>query len=199
MRPGRLALGWLILGLCGCASTRLPDPALLASLRGAHSYAGSLRVSVDGPELRGRAAVVLAARRPDALRVELPGPRGPRLVVVARDGRLCAVFPADRAVLRSPATADDLRQLLGVALDPAGVLDLLLGLPPADARDVRLEWGPQLPRRVRARLPDGGRVDIRVDGAELGANLASAAFEEPPTGGFREIDPAEARRLWSGR
>jgi hypothetical protein len=199
LRSGRLALGWLILGLCGCAATRPPDLAALASIRAARSYAGSLRVSVDGPELRGRAAVVLAARRPDALRVELPGPGGPRLVVVARDGRLCAVFPRDRAVLRSPATADDLRQLLGVALDPAGGLDLLRGQPPADARDVRLDWGPQLPRRVRARLPDGGRVDIRVDGAELEASLASAAFDEPPTAGFREIDAAEARRLWSGR
>ncbi len=133
--------------------------------------------------------MVLAARRPDSLRVELPGPSGPRLVVVAREGRLCAVFPGERAVLRSAARADDLRQLLGVALEPAGVLDLLLGTPPPDAREVRVDWGAALPRRVRARLPDGGRVDIRVDDAELGPVLPDAAFDDRLQRGAPPVEP----------
>jgi hypothetical protein len=63
----------------------------------------------------------MAFRRPDALRIEIPGPAGARLVAVVRAGRLTAVLPAERAVLESAASAAELEALLGVALRPAEI------------------------------------------------------------------------------
>ena len=50
--------------------------------------------------------MLLAFRRPDALRIEIPGPAGARLVAVARGDRLWAVFPAERAVYYGAARAE---------------------------------------------------------------------------------------------
>jgi hypothetical protein len=141
----------------------------------------------------------MAFRRPDALRIEIPGPAGARLVAVIRAGRLTAVLPAERAFLDSPATAADLEALLGVALTPTELMDVLVGTAPAGLRDYRASWGETLPRRVQAVLADGTRLDARVDEAEKDVALPEAAFDPPPHPGYRPVDAAEARRLLGGR
>jgi hypothetical protein len=163
------------------------------------SYSARLRVSLDGPELRARSRALVAFLRPDALRIEIPGPGGARLLAVARNRSLAAVFPADRAVFRGAATAAELEALLGVGLEPAEVMDLLLGLPPRRLRASRVRWGPSLPRRIEATLPDGARLDVSVEDAETGVELPPQAFDEPPHRGYREVTAAEARGLWSAR
>jgi hypothetical protein len=165
----------------------------------ATSWSGSARVSVKGEDLRGRSQVILAFRRPDALRIEIPGPAVARLVAAARAGRLTAVIPAERAVLESGATADDLEALLGVGLTPGELMDVLVGVAPPGLREYRVRWGERLPRRVRAVLRDGTRLDARIDDAEAGLALPEAAFDPPRHEGYRRIDAAEARRLLGGR
>jgi hypothetical protein len=165
----------------------------------ARSYSGRLRVTLKGPEMRGRTAALLGFRRPAALRLEIPGPAGPRLVAVARDEALTAVFPGERAVFRGEATADGLLDLLGVPLSPAEVMDLLVGTPSPRVRDYRARWGPSFPRELQATLPDGGRLKVTVESATLDPDLPDAAFAEPPHEGFRPVDAAEARRLWGAR
>jgi hypothetical protein len=164
----------------------------------AGSYSGSLRVSVRG-ELRGRTQVLLAFRRPDALRLEIPGPAGARLIAVARAGRLVAVLPSDNAVFESRASAAELGVLIGVALSPAEIMDLLVGVAPAGLRDYDVRWGARLPRRIRAVLEDGTRVEARVDDAEAGVELPEAAFLPPEHAGYRPVDAEEARRILGGR
>ena len=105
------------------------------------------------------------------MRIEIPGLSGPRLVAVARAGRLTAVLPADRARLESAAGPSDLEALLGVALSPGELMDLLLGVAPAAARRFEADWGETLPRRVRAELADGTELDARVDEAEADVEL----------------------------
>jgi hypothetical protein len=96
-----------------CATASLPPPAdVAARARDAASYSARLRVSLKGPELRARTAALVAFRRADRLRIEIPGPTGPRLVAVTRGGRLTAVFPGERAVYSGPATAPELEALL---------------------------------------------------------------------------------------
>jgi hypothetical protein len=143
--------------------------------------------------------VLLAFRRPDAVRLEIPGPSGARLVAVAREGRLVAVLPGERAVLESGATADDFGALLGVALAPGELMDVLVGKAPVRLASYRARWGETLPRRIEARLDDGTRLKATVDEAEMDEALPPAAFEPPPHPGYRPIDAAEARRLLSGR
>jgi len=149
--------------------------------------------------MRGRSRVVMAFRRPDALRIEIPGPAGARLVAVVRGGRLTAVLPAERAVLESAATAADLEALLGIALSPPELMDVLVGKAPPGLRDYEARWGETLPRRVEALLADGTRLVATVDDAEAGVELPEGAFGAPPHPGYRSIDAAEARRLLGGR
>jgi len=189
-----------VLALTGCATAGVPPPQAVADrAAAASSYSARLRVTLKGPELRGRTAALLGFRRPDALRIEIPGPSGARLLAVARGESLVAVFPAERAVFRGQATAEGLEALLGIALTPAEVMDLLLGTAPARVRDYRARWGPELPREVRATLPDGGRLKATVESATLDPALPEAAFAEPEHDGYRSIDAAEARQLWGAR
>ena len=189
-----------VLALAGCATGGLPPPrAVVDRAAAASSYSARLRVTLKGPELRGRTAALLGFRRPAALRIEIPGPTGARLLAVARDESLIAVFPGERAVFRGQATAEGLEALLGIALTPSEVMDVLLGTPPARVRDYRARWGPDLPREVRAVLPDGGRLKVTVETATLDADLADAAFADPEHEGYRSIDAAEARQLWGAR
>ena len=188
------------LTLAACASVPVPPPADVARrAAAARTYSGRLRVSLKGPELRGRTAALLGFRRPDALRIEIPGPAGARLLAVAQGDALTAVFPAERAVFRGRATADGLQDLLGVALSPAEVMDLLLGTPSPRVRDYRARWGPSLPRELAATLPDGGRLKVTVESVTLDPDLPDAAFAEPAHEGYRAVDAAEARRLWGAR
>jgi hypothetical protein len=154
---------------------------------------------VKRADLRGRSRVLLAFRRPDAMRIEIPGPAGARLVAVVRAGGLTAVLPAERAYLESGASAAELDALLGVALEPAELMDVLVGKAPPGLREYEASWGEALPRRVRAVLADGTRLDARVDEAEKDVPLPEAAFEPPPHPGYRPVDADEARRLLGGR
>ena len=197
-RPRPELAGALLLA-AACATARLPPPGVAERAAAATSWSGSARVSVKGSEMRGRSRVLMAFRRPDALRIEIPGPAGARLVAVVRGGRLTAVLPAERAVLESAATAADLEALLGVALSPAELMDVLAGKAPPGLRDYRARWGETLPRRVEALLADGTRLVVNVDDAEAEVTLPEAAFDPPPHPGYRSIDAAEARRLLGGR
>ncbi len=183
----------------GCAKLTPPLPGVPEAARFASSYSASLRVSLQGPKLRARTAALVAFRRPDALRVEVPGPAGPRVVAVTRAGRLTAVFPQSRAVFEADATRDSFLALFGIPLDPDEVMDLLVGAPSPRLRAYEAGWGDSLPHRIRTTLPDGGRLDVHVDEAEAGPRLPEAAFEAPPAKGYRVVDADEAGRLWGGR
>jgi hypothetical protein len=78
-------------------------------------------------------------------------------------------------------------------------MDLLVGTPSARVRDYRARWGPSLPRELQATLPDGGRLKVTVESADLDPDLPEAAFAEPASEGYRAVDAAEARRLWGAR
>jgi hypothetical protein len=165
----------------------------------AERYSGSLRVSVKGKEVRGRSRVLVGFRRPSFVRLEIPGSAGARLVAVVRGDRLMAVFPSERAVFESTATAADFDALLGVALAPEELMDILVGVKPSRLRSYRAGWGERLPERIEAVLPDGTRLKATIDDAELGPPLPAAAFEFPPHPGYRPVDADEARRLLGGR
>ena len=187
-------------GASCAAPLAIPPAAVLEQARVVPSYSARLNVTLRGPELRARTRVLLAFRRPDGLRIEIPGPTGARLIAVARGERLWAVFPAERAVYEGAARATDLESLLGVALAPSEVMDLLTGVPSPRVRAYRARWGAALPRQIDATLPDGARLKATVEDAEAPANtLGPSAFLEPPHDGYRSVDADQARALWSAR
>jgi len=187
------------MGLAGCATWNPPPPRAAAQAAAAAVYSGSLRVSVKGEDVRGRSRVLVAFRRPDGVRLEIPGSAGARLVAVVRGGRMTAVLPPHRAVMEGAATAADFDALLGVALSPEELMDVLVGVAPPRLRSYRAGWGERLPERIEATLPDGTRLKATVDDAEIGLDLPAAAFEFPPHPGYRTVDASEARRLLGGR
>lgn len=193
---GAVVLAAALLAPAGCASSRLPPPAVAEAARTAPSYAARLRVSLRGPGVRGRADALIGFRRPDALRLEVPGPAGARLLAVASAGVLTAVFPSERAWTRGPATAEGVEALLGVGLSPAELMDLLVGVRPPRLVSYEARWGGALPRSLSASLPDGTRLTARVEDAEAGPPLRPEAFAEPRHEGYRRVDLAEARDLW---
>ena len=197
-RTGPALAGLALLG-AACATVSLPAPEVAERARATETYSARLRVALRGPELRARTLVLLAFRRPDSLRIELPGPAGARLVAVARGGSLAAIFPGERAVFEGAATPEALEDLMGVSLSPAEIMDLLVGTPSGRVRDYTARWGAALPREIEARLPDGARLKVTVEEPETGAPLPERAFEPPPHDGYRQVDAAEARRLWSAR
>jgi hypothetical protein len=184
----------------GCAARMVPPSAGVAdAARAATTYSARIRVTLDGPTVRARTPVLLGFRRPDALRVEVPGPTGARLIVVAHGPALWAVFPAERAVYAGAATEAGLRDLLGVALTPAEVMDVLVGVRPPRLSRYSARWGPALPRSIDATLPDGARLKAAVEDPRAGEPLPADAFTEPPHDGYRPVAADEARSLWGRR
>jgi hypothetical protein len=198
-RTPRVVLAGLLLASTGCATWSPPPPRAAETAAAAGVYSGDLRVSVKGEAVRGRSRVLVAFRRPSAVRLEIPGSAGARLLAVVRDEHLTAVFPAHRAVFEGAATPAGLDALLGVALAPNELMDILVGVTPPRLRSYRASWGERLPERIEAVLPDGTRLKATVEDAEIGLSLPAAAFEFPPHPGYRPVDAAEARRLLGGR
>lgn len=116
-----LELAALALTAAGCAKAVPAPPEVVRAAAALTSYSGSLRVTVRGQDLRGRSHALVAFRRPDALRIEIPGVTGARLLAVVAGGQLTAVLPADRAVLEREASPAELEALcLPVPLPPVG-------------------------------------------------------------------------------
>lgn len=201
----RLPAGWARRGailLClplvvGCAARSAPPtPAVAEAARSLQSYSADLLVKVGGRRMAPRSMVLVGFRRPDRLRLEMPGPGGARLILVTRDGVVTAVFPRARAVFEGQADRHVLGDIIGVALAPSDVMDFLVGTAPPAVEEYSAQWGPALPHHVRGTLEDGTRLDVKVTGPEPGAVIADKAFEPPPHQGYRFIDAAEARELW---
>jgi hypothetical protein len=187
-------------GASCAAPLAIPPAAVLEQARVVPSYSARLNVTLRGLELRACTRGFLVFCRLDGLRIEILGSMGVRLIAVARGERLWAVFPAERAVYEGAARATDLESLLGVALAPPEVMDLLTGVPSPRVRAYRARWGAALPRQIDATLPDGARLQATVEDAEAPATtLGPSAFTEPPHDGYRSVDADQARALWSAR
>jgi len=196
----RTLVAALALLSAGCASAWLPAPAgVVERARATPAFSARLHVSLKGPELRVRTQALVAFQRPDALRIEVPGPGGLRLVAVTRESRLVAVFPGERAYYSGAAEPRELVALLGLELSPGELMDLLVGVASPRLRRYRVRWGEAYPREIDAELPDGARLKVKVDDPESRTDLPAEAFEPPPHTGYRKVSAREARGLWGGR
>jgi hypothetical protein len=189
---------WAFWGLLPCFTLactartlvlKSPEPSPIVS-----RYSARLHVSFSGPQGQARGDALVAFERPDRLRIEVPGPTGARLVILASGGQLTAVLPRERALHRGPASREELGRLLAVTLAPSEIMDLLSGLPPPSVELRRLKWKGGLPEDIGGRLEDGTSLRIRVRDRSLD-ELSEHAFEEPRCPGCRLVDAEEAREL----
>ena len=144
----------------------------------------------------------VAFRRPDALRIEIPGPPGARLMAVARGGRLTAVLPAERAVLRERGHGRGARGAPRRRAGPAG----------ADGRarrrgaraacaTTRRSWGDDAARaRSRRSSADGTRLEAHGRRGRGGPDAGRGRLRPAAARRLsRVVDADEARRLLGGR
>lgn len=193
----RLLVVLLVSWLVGCATLTPVPPEAVATARGLSSYSATLKVALTGATRRGRARALVAFERPGALRVEVPGPAGVRLLAVSNGGRLWSVFPAERAYFEGPADAEAMQALLGIALTPEAMMDVLAGAGSAEVREYRADYRAGLPRRLSATLSDGSRLRITVEDAQAPAMLPAAVFQPPAHPGYRRLSSDEVVDLWA--
>jgi outer membrane lipoprotein-sorting protein len=139
--------------VAGCAASaprpqaELPDDVrrLVALLVLRRDQIADVRTRVEITLRRGastqRFAGALLVRTPDAVRFEALSPFGPPfLLVTVADGTLTTYSVADHRALVGPATAATTSRWLGLSLDPADLVGLLLGrvIPPRDLREAEI-------------------------------------------------------------
>ena len=70
----------VVAGGCATSGHRIERPAVMPVVS---SYSARLHVAIRSPQGRARGNVIVAFRRPNLLRLEVPGPVGARLVAVS--------------------------------------------------------------------------------------------------------------------
>ena len=150
-------------------------------------------------ELRARTPVLLAFRRPDALRIEVPGPTG-RAADRGRRGRppvggvprRARVFRGRRRPQRTWRRCSASRSRPR-GDGPAG----RRARRRACARTTRAGGPLSRAHRRHAARRRAAEGDRRGGGSAARA-VPEQAFAEPPHAGLPAVDAEEARRLWSG-
>lgn len=193
----RVVLFLIMTAAPGCATFVPVSPEAVAAARVLPSYSAALKVTLSGPTRRGRTRALVAFARPGALRVEIPGPGGVRVLAVANGGHLWSVFPAERAYFEGRADAAAMQALLGIALEPEAMMDVLAGAGSDQVREYRADYRAGLPRRLSATLSDGSRLRVTVEDVQAPVTLPAAAFQAPAHPGYRRLDAEEVVDLWA--
>jgi hypothetical protein len=161
---------WVVPLLLATACRTLPAPVPLAPddarparfvqaqrERGADRYAlrGVAQLAVDGEDLRVRTTQAVVLERPARLRVEVRGFLSQTAAVLATDGEAYQLFfPSERAYEEGPVPPGLLWQVTRIPLEPAEVVDLLLGAPLLDP-GLRVTGAVQTGDHIRVVLSDG--------------------------------------------
>ncbi len=179
MRPcRRLAAGALAAALAGCPRAPPPDlsrdPAqLLEAVRAAqgrvYRVKGSARVRVESPGGGGTVDELVAAEKPDRLRLETLDFFGNVASVLVADGKRFALYHARDGVLyRGEATPENVSLLLPLTLPAEEIATVLCGS------------APLLPAPPLSAEPDGALLLLTLGSAGAGQRLgvgAGAAVE----------------------
>jgi Domain of unknown function (DUF4292) len=149
----RAALPALLAILAACAPRKAPpdlslDPAeLLAQVRAAQgrvrTVRGEARVRADGEGVKGAVRELVAAEKPDRLRVDALDFFGnPVATLAASGGRLALYDSRARVFYRGAATPRNLARLVPLPLPADALVTILCGSAPLlDGRAVRAEPG----------------------------------------------------------
>ena len=165
-----------------------PRPAaflaeLAATGAARHALRAGARMSIEGQRRAGFAKQLLLLERPARLRLEVVGPFGQRVAVLATDGAHYDLYRAERPALESGEVhAGILFEVAGLALTPEEAVQLALGVPlfPSEGTPAA---------EAAAGLPDGGlRLTLEAPGGAEGlrrtldfdaaGHLARYALEE---------------------
>lgn len=157
--------------LSGCAhraSGGAADPTeVLAAARAARqpfALRGAFSVTLRRGDTSVSTRGALVLHEPDQFRVEVMGPVGTPLVIVASDGRALNVWSAQNMTFyRGPNAPAALRELTGGALALADVVKVLTGQLPLPAAEVRSQAVDEAGVAVTLAAPEGAEVGAHLD------------------------------------
>jgi len=170
-RPLRAGLTAALLLAAGCP--RLPPPGLpsdapglLAAVEAAQARVrrveGTARLGVGGPG-GGSAEALVAAERPDRLRVELLDFFGaPAALLVVAEGRFLFFDARQGTWTRGQATPENVGRMLPLALPVEEAVALLCGAAPL-VNGTAVEWSRLVRRAAGGQLEPAG-AEIRFSG-----------------------------------
>ena len=190
MRSQRLIAAAALAALAACGPPRAPppdlslDPAeLLAQVKGAQgrvrSVRGEARVRVDGEGMKGSVRELVAAEKPDRLRVDTLDFFGNPVAQLATSGGRFTLYDARaKVVYRGAATPANLSRLVPLPLPADALVTILCGSAPlVDGRPERAEPGQGIV--VLALAADG-----RTQRLEIGEHAAIERSERTGPGAY---------------
>lgn len=209
MSRGRFLIVALLL-LMGCRTAPVPmgesldpgAPEVQAALAGLavqtsarHGLRGSARVSLEGVRGASFARHLVLLERPARIRLEVVGPVGQRIAVLATDGQRFDLFRAETGRVESgPVHPGLLAEVAGVPLAPEELVALLLGSPPQPLGQPRtavrggdgrlaLSWQGPAGETVHAILDADGRLQmLRLDDSAGSERVAVSYADHRPVG-----------------
>jgi len=192
----RAGLAAVLLLLAGCARMPPPGlpadaPGLLAAVEAAQGKVrrveGSARLGVEGPG-GGSTDALLAAERPDRLRVELLDFFGaPAALLVVAEGRFLFFDARQGTWTRGEATPGNVGRLLPLALPVGEAVELLCGsVPIVNGAAVDATPGDGVMKLVLAE--EGGTGRQQWLGVGAGAAVEWSRLVRPVAGG--KVEPA---------
>ncbi|MBK5255492.1 MAG: hypothetical protein JJE39_05615 [Vicinamibacteria bacterium] len=183
VRGMHAALVLLGYSLAACAARgHIATADEVARLKQASGLSASGRLTLTGPQGRFSTRVVFGVARPDSLRIEIPSGTGLRFLLVATRGKLRADLPQDDAMFAGPGTADVMKRLFGVDVEPKDLVGALLGSPP-ESLPVSWRFEGARPTQVTLQGSDGARLSLTFDDPEI----------EPPSDRAFSFGPPRSR------
>jgi hypothetical protein len=195
-RRGEAAALLLVLAATGCVRRAPPadlstDPAaLLEAVERTQARVervqGEAKVKVDAPGGGGTVTQLVAAERPDRLRLDTLDFFGnPAAVLVADAGRFALLDLRAGVFYRGAATPENVHRLVPLAVPVPELVLLLCGAVPLDARTPRsVEPGDGVLRLELAGEDRVQRLDVGEGAAIHGSTLAALPGRSAPTGGY---------------
>jgi len=202
VRPRRrLAAAALAAALAGCARAPPPDlsrdPAqLLEAVRTAQGRVlrvkGSARVRVESPGASGTVDELVAAEKPDRLRLETLDFFGNVATVLVADGKRFALYDArDRVLYRGDAKPENVSRLLPLTLSAEEIATVLCGSAPlSPSAPISAEPDGALLVLALGSTGAGQRLGVGAEAAVEWSRLRRAAAPGPALGVAPDYDLA---------
>jgi outer membrane lipoprotein-sorting protein len=164
-----------LLLVCGCVPARVERPyapptanELLAALRARRDQLRTLRAEARADEMGGsservKVTVNLMLEREGKLRIEAESPLGGAVATLVSDGEHFALLDArQNRFMVGPARACNVARLVRVELEPAEVVDALMGGAPLDGEPTGVSWDATQGGRevLELRAADGGTEKV---------------------------------------
>lgn len=172
--------------VAGCATARVTpeagprptieelDRLLTETDEALHTFRGQARLRVESGSDKLKSSQMISVRAPSAVRIDIMNPFGVSYSLASEGDRLTAVDQGESTWYRGRSDAATLAALVGVAVDPRDLVDLLRGLSP---------WPAARRTHGGARAVLAGAVGDGVGVSDTGGDIGDGHRGDGDAGG----------------